>query len=276
MAVPSLDGCVALVTGASRGIGKGVAIGLGEAGATVFVTGRTMREGAGNLAGSLPETAAMVTTAGGRGIALRCDHRRDEQIEDVFATIESEEGRLDLLVNNVTAVSDLRVLFSTQPFWELPPAIWDDLFAVGLRSHFIASQHAARLMVANRRGLIVNISSAGAQTKIGVLPYGVAKAAVDRMTSDMASDLLPHGVAALSLWPPPTSTERMLESVDEGDDPSKWSRPVFVGRVVAALAADPEVMKRSGGSFRARQLAAEFGIADDLFHAGQSGARPGG
>src|SRR2546423_2458606 len=137
MAVPSLDGCVALVTGASRGIGKGVAIGLGEAGATVFVTGRTMRERAGDLAGSLPETAAMVTKAGGRGIALRCDHSRDEQIEDVFGTIEREEGRLDLLVNNVTAVPDLRVLFSKQPFWELPAAIWDDLFAVGLRSHFL-------------------------------------------------------------------------------------------------------------------------------------------
>lgn len=258
----ALTGQVALVTGASRGIGRGVAMGLGEAGATVYVTGRTMTPGEAVLPGTLPETARLVTAAGGRGVAVRCDHRRDDEVAEVFAAIQRETGRLDLLVNNATGIPDIHVLFGDAPFWEIGVGLWDDLLDVGLRSHFVAAQHAARVMVAQGRGLIVNISSRGAQLKFGALPYGVAKAALDRMTADMAADLRDRGVAVVSLWPPPSSTEGMLAGVDETDDPSKWSSPVFTGRVVAALASDSSAMDKTGRAIPVRELARELGVED--------------
>lgn len=214
------------------------------------------------LPGTVPETAALVTAAGGHGVAVRCDHRSDDEVAAVFTTIQREAGRLDLLVNNATGIPDLHVLFGDAPFWEVGVDLWDDLFDVGLRSHFVAAQHAARVMVAQGRGLIVNVSSRGAQSRAGVLPYGVAKAALDRMTADMAADLRDRGVAVVSLWPPPSSTEGMLAAVDETDDPSKWSSPVFTGRVVAALAVDPNLMERTGRAVLARDLARELGVED--------------
>jgi dehydrogenase/reductase SDR family member 1 len=253
----ALDGRVALVTGASRGVGRGTAIGLGEAGATVVVTGRT--------AEAVDATAGLVTDAGGRGIGAVCDHRDDGQVRAVFARVERELGRLDVLVNNATAVPDLPLLFADTPFWEVPAQMWDDLFDVGLRSHFVASATAAPLMIARGGGLIVNISSAGAIARIGaVLPYGVAKAALDRMTADMGEDLRPHHVTVLSLWPPPTSTPGMLAAAGTDDEPTTWSVPEFTGRVVAALAATDH-LARTGRSFRARELAAELGVDDTLY-----------
>lgn len=252
-----LTGQVALVTGASRGIGRGVAVGLGEAGATVLVTGRTAED--------VEVTAGLVTEAGGAGVATVCDHRQDEQVRAVFARLERDVGRLDVLVNNATAVPDLRLLFAETPFWELPTKMWDDLFDVGLRSHFVASASAAPIMIRSGRGLIVNISSAGAIARIGaVLPYGVAKAALDRMTADMAEELRVHDVTALSLWPPPTSTPGMLVAAADDDDPTRWSLPEFTGRVIAALAASDH-FGRTGGSFRARELAVELGVDDALY-----------
>jgi dehydrogenase/reductase SDR family protein 1 len=261
----TLSGKTALVTGASRGIGRGIAIGLGEAGATVFVTGRTMTASRGGPSGTVPETAELVTQAGGKGIPIRCDHRIDTDVAKVFSAIRDETSSLDLLVNNATAVpADLHLLFDEAPFWELPVPLWDDLFSVGLRSHFVAARHAASMMIANSQGLIVNISSAAAQARFGVLPYGVAKAALDRMTADMACELADHGVCVLALWPPPTRTEAMLASVDEGDDPSAWSEPIFTGRVIAALAALPELMDKSGQALRVRELGEQLGIPDML------------
>ncbi|HET6915230.1 MAG TPA: SDR family NAD(P)-dependent oxidoreductase [Acidimicrobiales bacterium] len=260
----TLTGKTALVTGASRGIGRGIAIGLGEAGATVFVTGRTMDTAAG-FTGTLPETAELVTRAGGHGIPIRCDHRIDEDVEKVFSAIERDAGSLDLLVNNATAVpTDLHVLFDETPFWEVSVSLWDDLFSVGLRSHFVAARLAATLMIPHQRGLIVNISSAAAQAKFGVLPYGVSKAASDRMTADMAADLVDHGVCVVSLWPPPSRTESMLASADGSDDPSSWSSPTFTGRVIAALSAAPGLMGRTGSAFRVRDLAEQLGVPDML------------
>lgn len=260
-----LRGRVALVTGATRGVGRGIAVGLAEAGASVVVTGRTAGPGQSAWAGSLAETAAMVDAAGGRAVPIACDHRDDRAVEAVFATIARDLGRLDLLVNNVTALPDLGLLFTATPFWDVPTAAWDNLFDVGLRSHFVAAQHAARLMVGRREGLIVNVSSAGAQSRWEyILPYGVAKAALDRMTSDMATDLKPHGVTVVSLWPPPTRTEGMLRAAGEDDDPAQWSEPVFTGRVIAALSVQPGLAGRSGSVLRARQLAAELGVQDVL------------
>lgn len=201
----------------------------------------------------------MVSAAGGEGIAIECDHRDDAAVAKVFADVERDHGRLDLLVNNATALPKYGLLFSDKPFWDLPQPIWGDLFDVGLRSHFVAGQFAARLMIQRERGLIVNISSAGAQAKFAVLPYGVAKAALDRMTTDMATELEGHGVTVLSLWPPPTRTESVLADAGDDEDLSTWSEPVFTGRVVAALSA---LLAKSGSALVARTVAAELGIDD--------------
>jgi NAD(P)-dependent dehydrogenase (short-subunit alcohol dehydrogenase family) len=242
-----------LITGASRGIGRGIAVALGEAGATVYVTGRS----------AVGETAELVNATGGHGVPLKCDHRDDEAVAAVFARIESDAGRIDLLVNNATAVPVLSVLFSEEPFWRVPVGLWDDLFTVGLRSHFVASSHAVPMMLRQGHGLIVNISSAGAATKIGIVPYGVAKAALDHMTAEMSAELQGTGVVAVSLWPPPSRTEGMLDNADAGTNTAAWSSPEFTGRVIAALALDPELRERAGTVLRVRDLARELGVADD-------------
>ena len=143
----ALSGKVAVVTGGSRGLGKGIALGLGEAGATVYVTGRSTRTEPGVLPGTIDETADAVTELGGRGIPVRCDHRDDADVEELFARVRREEPRLDLLVNNAFGSPEQRVLWSGRRFWEIPVALWDDLIDVGLRSHFIASRHAATTMI---------------------------------------------------------------------------------------------------------------------------------
>jgi len=249
----SLDGQVALVTGASRGIGRGVAVALGQSGATAYVTGRS----------AVGETAKLVDAAGGHGVAAICDHRDDEAVAGVFARIEREAGGLDLLVNNATAVPDLSVLFSEEKFWRIPVDLWDDLATVGLRSHFVAAAHAVPIMLRQGRGLIVNISSAGAATKIGIVPYGVAKAALDHMTGEMGTELQESGVTVVSLWPPPTQTEGMLANADVGTNTAAWSSPLFTGQVIAALAAESELSERSGKVLRVRELGKELGVRDD-------------
>lgn len=250
----SLSGRVAVVTGASRGIGRGIAIGLGEAGATVYITGRNT--------GLLTAAADAITAAGGKGIAIECDHRDDAQVAQAFARVADETHRLDILVNNAMGVLPYDLMFSKTPFWELPASAWDELIEVGLRSHLVAAQNAARTMIGQRSGLIVNISSAGAKRRFAILPYGVGKAAVDRMTADMAEDLKDFGVTVISYWPPPTATERMIEESDPDDDPTSWSVPVFNGRVIAALAGRSDLHSRSGSVVISRELAKELGVAD--------------
>jgi dehydrogenase/reductase SDR family protein 1 len=196
------------------------------------------------------------------GVPVFCDHRDDEHVAKAFARITAEAKRIDILVNNAMGVIPFDLMFSKTPFWELPINAWDELIDVGLRSHLVASQHAARVMIGQRSGLIVNISSQGAKRRFAILPYGVGKTAVDRMTADMAEDLDAYGVTVVSYWPPPTATERMLESAGPDDDPSAWSVPSFNGRVIAALAAAPDLHTRSGSVLVARELAAEFGIED--------------
>jgi dehydrogenase/reductase SDR family protein 1 len=219
---------------------------------TVYITGRS----------AIDETAALVADRGGSVVPLLCDHRDDPAVERVFRTIAADEGRLDLLVNNATALPDLGFLFSDRPFWELRSDAWDDLMTVGLRSHFIASQHAARMMIRQGRGLIVNISSAGAKTKIGIVPYGVGKAALDHLTSEMAAELRPHGVGVVSLWPPPSKTEGMLANADEDTNTAAWSSTEFTGRVIAAL-TEEDPLGRSGEVLSARALGAALQVEDD-------------
>ena len=261
-----LRGAVAIVTGASRGVGKGVALGLAEAGATVYVTGRTTADSItnstapGGLPGSIEQTAEEVRALGGVGIAVCCDHASDEQVAALFARVHAEQGRLDLLVNNAFAIPEGRI---AGPFWELPVAQWDLMHRVGLRSHYVAAVHAAQIMVPARRGLIVNVSSFGAKIYAISVAYGVGKAGVDRMSRDMARELRPHNVAAVSLWPGIVRTERLLREPERlGFDPTHGESPTLSGRAVAALAADPQVLTRSGEALVVAELAVAYDFTD--------------
>ena len=255
-----LAGRVALVTGASRGIGKGCALELGAAGATVYVTGRTAEEGGAPLPGSIAATAAEVDAAGGRGVAVRCDHRDDAAVAALFARVRAEQGRLDVLVNNAFLIP--RELTSGRPFWETPLSNWDDMIDVGTRSAYVASHFAAPLMVAQKAGLIVNVSSSGAAEYAWHVAYGVGKAALDRITADTARELRPFGVAVVSLWPGLVLTERTsrareaLPSLDFSGAESQR----FTGRAVVALAGDSQVLARSGRAFSSRELAEAYGL----------------
>jgi len=257
-----LDGRVAIVTGASRGIGKGCALELGAAGATVYVTGRTVTEGAAELPGTVTGTAAEIATAGGRAVAVPCDHRDDAQVEALFERALAEQGRLDLLVNNAFLIP--KELLSGLPFWRCPISNWDDMLDVGTRSAYVASVFAARMMIPRRSGLIVNISSSGAAEYAWHVAYGVGKAALDRLTADTAHELREHGVAVVSLWPGLVRTERVEATRDAlpALNFDTAESPRFSGRAVVALAADPEVLRRSGSAFASHDLAQEYGFRD--------------
>lgn len=263
----SLHDHVAVVTGASRGIGKGIAIGLGEAGATVYVTGRSTGQSPGHLGGTVEETVAEVSRMGGRGVAVRCDHRVDEEVAALFDRVRNAEGRLDVLVNNAFASPEQRLLWSGQPFWELPMSLWDDLIAVGLRSHLVASRCAVALMLERRAGTILNISShaAGVPKAPGskrTLPYSVVKAALHRLTADMATELRDYGIAVISVWPPATRTEGVLAQSEVWGDLSNWNSPLFTGRVLAAFLQSGDAFARSGDAIDVEELAGQLGVVD--------------
>ena len=253
---------VAIVTGASRGIGRGIALGLGEAGWTVYLTARTIRDGDSARPGSITKTANEVTRAGGRGIPVPCDHRIDTETAAVFGRVDDEQGRLDLLVNNATSYTTDVGPPEDAPFWELPIEIWDLMHTVGLRSHYVASILAARLMVPQRRGLIVNVSSGGAVKYTGNVSYNVVKAGVDMLTLSTAHELRQHNITVASLWPRLTGTEGVTSNPDLFPDLSKAWSPEFSGRAVAALAVDPEVIKKTGLALDIGAVAEEYGFTD--------------
>jgi NAD(P)-dependent dehydrogenase (short-subunit alcohol dehydrogenase family) len=262
-----LAGKVAIVTGASRGIGKGIAVALGAEGATIYVTGRTVKSDAESLPGTVSETAADVDRRGGKGIAVQVDHSDDDQVAALFGRVRREQGRLDILVNNAFEIPE--DLTDPKPFWEKPLSNWG-MVDVGVRSNFVAAWHAAQLMVPRRSGLIVAISGyTGVTYTYGVI-FGTCKAAVDRMARDMAIELEPYNIASLSLWQGLTYTERAQRNLDRNPEmknatvtnPAVGSSPEFPGRVVAALAADPKAMKRSGGTFITAEVAMDYGITD--------------
>ncbi|MGX1807089.1 SDR family NAD(P)-dependent oxidoreductase [Nocardia sp. NPDC055321] len=266
-----LAGRVAVVTGASRGIGKGIALELGAAGATVYVTGRTTTPG--HLPGTVGGTAAEIDELGGTGVPVVCDHKDDAAVEKLFAQIRDEHGRLDVLVNNVyNAPGSARWI--GRKFWEVPPKAWDEGFDIGVRSHYVASVFAAPLLIESG-GLIVNVSSPGAQRQMHNAVYGVGKAAVDRLTADFAHDLADTAVTAVSIWPGIVNTEllQMVPADAEGRrivtlpgegafDLDTAETPRFPGRAVVALAADPNRKARTGKAWKVADLAEAYGFTD--------------
>jgi dehydrogenase/reductase SDR family protein 1 len=243
-----LNDQIALVTGATRGVGRGVALGLAHAGARVFATGRSI--------GQTPLDPGITP--------IVCDHTDDRAVAEVFQRIQDTAGRLDILVNVVWGgyermVEDGRFTWAA-PFWEQPTWRWEAMVTAGVRAAYVASQHASRMMVQARRGLIVHISSWAAQKYIGSTVYGVSKAATDKMASDMAHELRPHGVTVVSLYPGLVRTEAVLAA--SVFDLSNSESPEFIGRAVAALASDPHLSRWSGRVLVAAALATEYGFTD--------------
>jgi NAD(P)-dependent dehydrogenase (short-subunit alcohol dehydrogenase family) len=239
-------------------VGRGIAVALGAEGATVYLSGRTMDPAGGKLGGSLRETAAEIDARGGRGIPVRCDHGVDEDVQALFARVESEQGRCDILVNNAFAIPS-GDLFGTV-FWKQPIGFWDTMHRVGLRSHYVASVFAAPLLLKSQ-GLIANISSFGGAGYQVNVAYGVGKAGVDRLARDMARDFAPWGVCSISLYPGVVRTERVLA----GELPFSTEvseSPELTGRAIAALFSDPKRMDKTGRVHVVAELAEEYGFDD--------------
>jgi NAD(P)-dependent dehydrogenase (short-subunit alcohol dehydrogenase family) len=275
-----LRGRVAVVTGASRGAGRGIALELGAAGATVYVTGRSVRGepapgydrmlaklGLDAMPGTIDDTAAEVSRLGGEGVAVRCDHSSEREVRALFARVERERGRLDLLVNNAWGAHQDQI--GEGPFWEQPLDQWERMFDQGVRNHVLSSVAAAPIFVRQRGGLIVTITFWDRWRYTGSFFYDLAKSAMNRLAFGIAQEMRPHGVASIALSPGWMRTEIVLAAYDT--DESRWREvPTlagtettrYVGRAVAALAADPNVMEKTGRVLRVGDLAAEYGFTD--------------
>ena len=261
---------VALVTGASRGVGKGIALALGALGMTVYVTGRSLTQSLGRLKnialpGTLTETAAEIDRLGGHGVAITCDHGDDTQVKAVFEQVERQHGRLDILVNNATLIHDN--LIDPGGFWEKPLELVE-ILNVGLRSAYIASYYAAPLMVRHRAGLMVFISSFGSSCYMHGPAYGAQKSGLDKLAADMGVDLEAYGVTAASLWLGMQMTERTAAAMKARPDQydqflQQAETPQFNGRVIHALACDPQLMRFNGKTLITAELARDYGITEE-------------
>lgn len=256
---------VVLVTGASRGAGAGIARALGSHGCTVYVTGRTRSGADSALPGTVDETAAQVSAAGGRGIAVGVDHADDDQVEALFAQIRGSQGRLDVLVYNAAIIRD--EMMGRTKFWEEPFSVLDTL-DVGLRSSYVATVHAAPLMISQRKGLVAFSSSSGSVHYAFGPAYGVPKAATDKMAADMAFDFREFGIAAVSIWMGSLLTDRVRKII--ASNPEKFGHildtaetPELTGHVIWALYQDPDLMSLSGQTLIGAELAARYGISDE-------------
>jgi len=263
---PDLSQTVAVVTGASRGGGRAIAIALGQAGATVYVTGRSARgsrttEG---LPETIDDTADEVTASGGVGIPVRVDHTVDGEVEALFARVRAEQGKLDLLVNNAWGgYEQYDGARFVAPFWEQPLNRWEAMFTAGVRTHFVSNRFAAPMMIDRGSGLIVSTVAWAFGEYLGNLYYDVAKSAIIRMISGMARELKPHGVAAVAVAPGFMRTERVLTAHEqEPFDLSVTESPAYIGRAIRALVADADVIAKSGQMLTAGELAREYGFTD--------------
>jgi len=270
-----LKGKVALVTGASRGIGRGIALQLGTAGATVYVTGRQpSQSGAKSDMPTLEKTANEITERGGEGIHVYCDHSDAKDIERLFERIKKDQkGKLDILVNNAYSAVNLLMNSTGKKFWELDPLAWDEINNVGLRNHYICSVYAARMMIPNKSGLIVNISSPGGLKYLFNVAYGVGKEACDRMAVDCGIELKKHNVAMVSLWPGAVKTETVMDTVMKSTDTSETTQRTkemfeegetieYSGKCVVHLAADPNVMNKTARVLVTGDLGDYYGFID--------------
>src|SRR6478735_1503641 len=263
--VGQADKPVAVVTGASRGAGLGIAHALGSHGCTVYVTGRTEKAGQSPLGGTIHETAELVTSAGGTGIAVHVDHADDEQTKALFEQVAREQGRLDILVNNAAIIRD--EMMGRTRFWEEPINVIDTL-DVGLRSGYVATVYAAPLMLPQRHGLVVFTSAPGAAHYVFGPSYGVHKAGMDKMAADMAVDFKEFGIASVSIWMGILLTERFKNFVAIA--PEKFAHmleiaetPELTGHLIWALFNDPDRMDKSGQTWIGAELARDYDIKDD-------------
>ncbi|OBF86284.1 short-chain dehydrogenase [Mycobacterium sp. 852002-51163_SCH5372311] len=256
---------IAVVTGASRGAGAGIAHALGAHGYTVYVTGRTEKPGESQLPGTIYETANEVDASGGRGIAVRVDHADDDQVKDLFERVGSDHGKIDVLVNNAAIIRN--EMMGRTKFWEEPLNVIDTL-TVGLRSSYVATVFAVPLMLPQRRGLVVFTSSSGAVHYAFGPAYGVPKAGTDKMAADMAIDFKGTGIAAVSIWMGSLLTQRVRDIVAR--NPEKLGHifdsaetPEFTGHVISRLYDDPNLEDLSGQTLIAAELAVKYGIKDE-------------
>ena len=258
-----LKGHIAVVTGSSRGIGKGTAIALGEKGCTVYVTGRSTGDGDRTI----DTTARLVTEAGGEGRAIQCDHGNDTEIEALFRQIGDEAGHIDILVNNVYKIPNPPAWGGG--FWDHPIQVWDDQVGIGLRAHYVASWHAAPLMFKSDYARMLNVSSPGGQSYPFSSSYGAGKAGLDRLTADMAIELQEKGVPACVLYPGSVATEFIQDAAESREmDLSQSQTPLLVGRAAAELLMLDNMMERTGTIQWVEDLIEEFDLYDE------NGSRP--
>jgi len=258
-----LQGKIALVTGASRGIGRGIAQELGMAGATVIVTGRSRDDTrTDGLPGTVENAAKLVTEAGGLGVPVFCDHTEDGDVEELARYVRETFARVDILVNNVWGGYEQYDHEMWQlPFWEQPVWRWDKMLETGVRAHYTTSRVIVPLMLEARSPLIINVSAGDNDKYLGDIQYDVAKNAVDRLGFALSKALKKQGVTALTIHPGFTRTERVIDTAPK-EALSDSHSPRFVGRAVVALASDPEVRKRSGGVFKVGQLGLDYDFQD--------------
>ena len=262
----NLDGKIALVTGASRGIGKGIAIALAKDGGMVYITGRSERENeTSTLSGTIYQTEKEINTIGGNCIAIRCDHTIDEDVVRVFETIYSNHSHLDILVNSAWGgyehFSDGTEFWKEKGFWESPISRWDKMFSAGVRAAYYASSIAAKKRVERKSGFIFNLSFWASQRNDMGVSYGTSKAATDKMTADMAHELKDFNIPVICLYPGLVRTESVLKNA-EHFDLSNSESPEFLGKVISAMVTDPHVLNKTGKVVIAAKEAIEYGVRD--------------
>ncbi|ESO98241.1 hypothetical protein LOTGIDRAFT_187340 [Lottia gigantea] len=263
----NLSGKICLVTGATRGLGKGIALQLGEAGATVYITGRTLNPPNDKVGGSLKETAKEVERRGGKCIPVQCDHNNAEEIRTLFEKIKIEQdGTLDILVNCAFSAVKTSLDNLYTDFWKLEPKLWDDVNSVGLRNHYFCSVYAARMMVERKSGIIFNISSVGGIAKIFNIPYCAGKTALDRIVVDGAPELEPHNVSFISIYPCAVKTEvckNLFQEKTVSEDLFAQNESTeFTGKCIVTLASDPCILEKTGRVLFSADIGDEYDLKD--------------